>query len=187
MGRRGPLPAKGLQRRKSRQKAIDAATTVGQVEVDVEAPYDPDPNWHPIALAFYESMERSGQAELYTESDWAKAYLLAEQMSRELKPVFVGFAEDKRVETVNGREVLVDYQKPVSGVQPMKGASLNALQSMMASLGISEGDRRRMGLELVRAKAESTVDPVAQAMKELREAMQSGKVVDIQKNQASGE
>lgn len=187
MGKRGPIPARGLSRRKSRQDAIDARTTVGQVEVNVEAPYEPDDTWHPIALSTYDAVQRSGQAEFYAESDWAKLYLACEQLSRELKPQFVGFADDWKVIKVDGEERLVPYKRPISGVVPMKGASVNAIQALFASLGISEGDRRRMGIDLVRTKPQALDEAAEQARNDaaLMEAMRTGNVVDI--HRASGE
>lgn len=190
MGHRGPLPTKGLPRRKSRQKALDEATTVGSVEVQNEAPWEPGEDWHEIAIEFYQSVERSGQSDLYTESDWAKLYLMCEQMSRELKPIFVGFTDDWKVITVNGVDELVKYQRPISGVQPLKGASLNALQAMAASLGISEGDRRRMNLELRHAPAgeDAAKAAAAEAAADaaFMAALASGEVVQMNPK-ASGE
>lgn len=185
MGKRGKLPQRGLQRRKSRQQALDQAMTKGQIEVDNESPFEPDEKWHPIAMSLYESVQHSGQSEFYTESDWAKCYMVCDQLSQNLKPQFVGFAEDWKVITVGGEEQAVSYQKPIAGVRPMNGATMNALQSAMASLGIAEGDRRRMGIELARAKPKDAEDPVAEAMKRLREDMKAGTVVDINKNQAA--
>lgn len=190
MGTRGPLAAKGLQRKKSRQAAIDAATTVGQIEVDVQAPYEPDPTWHPIAASTYDAAQRSGQAEFYTETDWAKLYLVCDQLSLNLKPSFVGFADDWKTIMVAGKETLVKYQRPISGVVPMNGATMNAIQSMMASLGIAEGDRRRVGIELVRTpKSMATNEAEQQARQDaaLVEAMRTGKVVEGNFSQASGE
>jgi len=183
VGRRGPLPSKSLVRRKSHQKIIDSQTTVGALNVDVEAPYEPGEGWHEMAVTMYESVQHSGQAKFYTESDWTKLYLLCDQLSQNLQPQFVGMAKDWKVIMVDGEERLVQYQKPIAGIVPMNGATLNALQSVMTSLGISEGDRRRMGIELVHAKKDEQGDAVSQAMKELRESMQSGNVVDINKNQ----
>jgi hypothetical protein len=191
MGRRGKLPERGLHRRKSRQAAIDAVTTVGDVEVDIEAPYEPDPQWHPQAISLYESVQHSGQAEFYAESDWVKLYMVCDQLSLNLKPSFVGFADDWKVIMVNGEEKSVKYQRPISGVVPMNGATLNAIQSLMTSLGISEGDRRRMSMELVRRpKGAAAVDEAAaqaRADAAMLEAMRTGKVVEGHFGQASGE
>lgn len=187
MGKRGPLHQRGLTRRKSRQDAIDAATTVGQVEVDFESPFEPDETWHPEALALYEAAEGSGQAQWYAESDWAKLYMLCDQLSQNLKPQFVGFAKQARVVEVNGREELVYEQVPIGGVRPMNGATINALQALMSSLGISEGDRRRMGIELHREKPGGESDAERQAREDAAalEAMQTGNVIPI--DRASGD
>ena len=189
MGRRGRLPERGLRRRKSRQAAIDAATTVGEIDVEIEAPYEPNPQWHPQATSLYEAVQHSGQAEFYTESDWVKLYIVCEQLSLNLQPTFVGFAKQAQVVTVNGDEQLVFVQNPISGIVPMNGATLNAIQSMMTSLGISEGDRRRMGMDLVRKQKGSEDDAAAQARAdaEMLEAMRTGKVVKGEFGQASGE
>jgi hypothetical protein len=188
VGRRGPLPSKSLVRRKSHQKIIDAQTTVGALNVDVEAPYEPDEKWHQIAASLYDSVQHSGQAKFYTESDWTKLYLLCDQLSQNLQPQFVGMAKDWKVIMVDGEERLVQYQKPIAGIVPMNGATLNALQSVMTSLGISEGDRRRMGIELVHKQEESDDEAAAQARQDaaLVEAMQTGNVVPMKKS-ASGE
>lgn len=177
MGKRGPLAAKGLTRRKSRQKALDAAITVGSIKVDVEAPYEPDERWHPIATTLYEAVQHSGQAEFYAESDWTKLYLLCDQLSANLQPQFVGFAKQAEVVMVNGKEEIVFNQKPIAGTVPMNGATLNAIQAVMTSLGISEGDRRRMNMELRKGGAEDGEDAAAKAAREeaaLMESMRTG-------------
>ncbi len=155
--------------------------------MDVEAPYEPSPDWHPTAYSLYEAVGHSGQAELYTESDWAKLYLLCDQLSINLKPTFMGFAKTAEVLMVNGREEIVFIEKPIAGVTPMNGATLNAFQAMMTSLGISEGDRRRMGLELTRTKPEGADDAATQARSdaEMMAAWASGDPAAVQA--ASGE
>lgn len=186
MGKRGPLHQRGLKRRKGRQDAIDAATTQGTVEADFESPFEPDDDWHPEALALYEAAEKSGQAEWYAESDWAKLYMLCDQLSQNLRPQFVGFAKQSRVVEVNGEDRLVQEDIPIAGVRPMNGATINALQALMASLGISEGDRRRMGIELQRKKDGEGNEAERQAREDAKmlEDMQSGNVIPI--DRASG-
>lgn len=189
MGKRGPLPAKQLDRRKSRQKAIEEATSVGSIEVDNPAPYEPDDAWHPIARSMYDAVQRSGQSEFYTESDWAKLYLVCDQLSANLQPQFVGFAKSAEVVKVNGEDQIVFIQKPIAGIVPMNGATLNALQAAMASLGISEGDRRRMNIELVRVKPGGANEAEKQAREdaEMMEQMKNGSNVVPINRAASGE
>lgn len=149
-GSRGPLSKPGLQRRKDRRQALEAETTTVETTGGAPAPWPANEDWHPMAISFYESLEDSDQSELFMESDWSKAYLIAEQMSRELKPQFLGLRTAVEVVEVNGVEESFITQKPVAGTVPLKGSSLSALQAMMASIGVSIADRQRMGLELQR-------------------------------------
>ncbi|MFD5027002.1 hypothetical protein [Streptomyces sp. NPDC058373] len=91
----------------------------------------PDPRWHPIATDWYLSLQESGQAAFYQPSDWAMARYAAELMSR-------GLAADK----------------------PPNGQYVAALNSVMASLLTTEGDRRRARIELERKKTGPTLAPV---------------------------
>lgn len=84
------------------------------------APPQPDPRWHFIAARFYTSLMTSGQSQFYEASDWATAYYIAEAMHRGLNP---------------GKFSAVLFA---------------AVMTAMGSLGVTEGDRRRMGLELQR-------------------------------------
>lgn len=81
-------------------------------------PSPPDPHWHHLAKKFYLSLGLSGQSVFYEASDWAAAYYIAEVMHRNLGP---------------GK---------------FNGVLFAAIISAMSNLGVTEGDRRRMGLEL---------------------------------------
>jgi hypothetical protein len=85
---------------------------------------EPDPLWHPIATDWYLSLQQSGQAQFYEPSDWAMARYAAELMSR-------GLSSDR----------------------PPNGQYVAALNSVMASLLTTEGDRRRARIELERKPA----------------------------------
>ena len=81
-----------------------------------------DDNWHPIAHNWYTSLAQSGQSVYYQPSDWQVARLVAEGMHRML---------------TMGKFSAIAFQ---------------AIMSSMTSLLVTEGDRRRMRLELERAK-----------------------------------
>lgn len=100
-----------------------------------------DPKWHRIAKRWYLSLGESGQSDFYEASDWALAQIVAESISRDLKPQVVGVNEETG--------------QPVMAVIPMKGASLAAYLKSMTALMVSEGDRRRAGIELKRVAPES--------------------------------
>lgn len=133
MGERGPTPKRSDQRRRSNTPAAGEPTFAPAGE-DVVVPQG-DPDWHPVALRWFESLEPSGQSHFYEPSDWATAYVIAESISRELKPqpLVIGRGEDAQIEWV---------------AQPPKGASLAAWLKGMTALMVTEGDRRRAALEL---------------------------------------
>ncbi len=128
----GPVPKRSDQRR--RRNTQVRKVTVAPATVATVAP-DCDPSWHPVAQRFFDSLKTSGQSAFYTDSDWAMAWVLAESMSRELQPqpVTLGRGEDAQT-------VLVSL--------PPKAASLAAWIKAMSCLLVSEGDRRRVSLEL---------------------------------------
>jgi hypothetical protein len=96
-------------------------------------PPKPDAKWHPVAKRWFVSLLTSGQSKFYEDSDWGTAYLIAESMSRDLSPQFVGFTEKG--------EILKDNI-------PLKGASLTAYLRAFTALLVTEGDRRRAMVEL---------------------------------------
>lgn len=84
-----------------------------------------DEQWHPIARRWFESLAKSGQSAFYEPSDWAQAYYVAEAMSRNL---------------LVGRFSAQLFAAVLSGA---------------SSLLATEGDRRRLRIELER---QTTVD-----------------------------
>lgn len=145
MGTRGPAPKRESQRRrangkttkKTAAKKAAAKKAAAQAKPVTGELRTPDPDWHPVAVAWFEALEASGQSVFYQQSDWATARLVAEAMSRDLKP--------QPVVTKDGDVVQV--------TMPVKGASLAAYRSHMATLLVTEGDRRRVELELGRPGA----------------------------------
>lgn len=125
MGTRGPIPKRSEERRR-RNKDDDPAPVKAASGGPVDVPDlpEPDPNWHEIATDWYLSLRESGQAAFYQPSDWAVARYVAELMSR-------GLSSDR----------------------PPNGQYVAALNSAMANLLTTEGDRRRARIELERKPA----------------------------------
>lgn len=144
MGLRGPAPKKNAAKMGHRTKAeLAGAEIVNLDNIDdallqkAEVGMIPaEENWHPVAKQWYESLALSGQKIYYQPSDWAIAYLLAESLSRDFKPQFVGMNEESG--------------EPVFEKIPLKGASLGAYLKGFTALLATEGDRRRMQIELER-------------------------------------
>lgn len=156
----GPVPKKDAERRRRNKtpesggsfSSVPAAVVnVDQLLVgDVEIPEMND-EWHDIAKLIWESQIRSGQVIWMEPSDWATLYMLCESISRDMNPQFVGINEETG--------------KAITATIPLKGASLNAYLKAFASLLMTEGDRRRIRIELEREKR--------------IEAAAGGKVIDI--------
>lgn len=81
---------------------------------------DPDESWHPIARRWYVALGESGQSRFYEPSDWAAAQYAAEAMSRNLS---------------DGR---------------FSAQLFTGIWSAMNDLLTTEGDRRRVRMELQR-------------------------------------
>lgn len=156
----GPVPKRKAQRRRQNTDGVEIESAPGAPRVRVPRA---DPKWHPVARAWFNSLGRSGQARFYEPSDWALATLMAESMSRDLAPQFVGFEEGTDSE---GNA----FVRPCLQRLPMKGASLAAYLKGMSNLLVTEGDRRRLRLELERpgpAGVQAT-DPKVARMSEHR-------------------
>lgn len=90
--------------------------------------------WHPLAKAWYRSLAKSGQSAYYELSDWSTATILAEEIHRGLTEQLVGVTKDGRT---------------VHALRPL-GSNLASILKGMASLMVTEGDRRRLQVELER-------------------------------------
>ncbi len=104
--------------------------------------------WHPIAEEAYWSLARSGQVIFMEPSDWMTAYTLCETLSRELKP--------KPMTTTDA-----DGATSIRWVkQPVNGAVLSSFLKGWNSLMATEGERRRLRIELERKRR---IDEAAEA------------------------
>lgn len=127
MGARGPVPnaSEDLARPRERKGGDQQPITKGDRR-PVVIP-EPGEDWHPIATMLWDAMALSGQADLYQQSDWAYAYNLCEELSVYKKP-----SVDR-----NG----VEYHK-------RSGQMFQAINTAMERLLLTEGDRRRVRVEL---------------------------------------
>lgn len=139
MGTRGPVPKRSDQRRRRNPNADGLEVTHLPAALHVPKPAAPK-HWHPIAKRLLKGLKDSGQSALYEPSDWAVAYLLCEAISRELNPQPI---------VVTGPDGKVQVKKLT---MPVKGTSLNAYLKALSALMATEGDRRRLRIELERPK-----------------------------------
>ena len=114
------------------RKGKDQQSTVVGVRRQVNIP-EADPDWHPIAKGLYESAKASGQSDFYQDSDWWSLWNLCEEIS-----VYKNMGY-KYLDKETGEEVFVKKRS---------GQLFQAIMSNMASLLMTEGDRRRVRMEL---------------------------------------
>lgn len=117
-----------------------------------------DEEWHPVAYDLFESMKKSGQAIFMEPSDWAVAYTLCETLSRWMLPQEVKVGERDTAELldiVDGAPVVLQGKEYLyeDKILPMPGGVLTAILKGLAALMATEGDRRKLRLELERQKA----------------------------------
>lgn len=104
-----------------RRRRNEPTTPTARIEVEGQVFVPPaDETWHPTAAAWYAALAQSGQASYYEPSDWQNAHYCAGLMSRSL-------TEEK----VNAQLIA-------------------QVRGLMTDLLVTEGARRRAGLEIVR-------------------------------------
>lgn len=131
MGARGPVGKRSNQLHGHRSQAEMDEYEKVTVDEPPAVMPDPEPGWHQIAKGWYLSLKESGQSRFYEPSDWATAKYVAEAMSKNLNA---------------GR---------------FSGQLFAAIMSGMSNLLVTEGDRRRVKLELERSGALEDPDEVA--------------------------
>lgn len=139
----GPPPKRSDQRRR-RNKPDESQPKLTVVKDDTPRPAlkapRVSPSWHPLMKDWFRSLKQSGQARFYEPSDWQTARLLAEVMSQELN----------------------------SG-EGVKASMLGEFNRAAASLMTTEGERRRLRVELQAADADSVDDEASSVMSQYKE------------------
>lgn len=137
-GHSGPPPNPHARRRNKR--AVDTITIdfekMATDTVEVPAPSE---DWAQPAYDLYMSLTESFVARIYEPSDWATAWMLCEDYSRELKPRKVQIGTDG-----DGEPIFVEAE------MPMPGAKLTAILKGLSALIATEGDRRRLQIQVKR-------------------------------------
>ena len=111
----GPVPKRSEERRRRNSPASERVQTTATEPL---AWPEPEPGWHPTATRWYQSLQRSGQAQFFEPSDVALAVYTAELMT-------ISLSGERGAATVAG-----------------------TVKTLMDDLLTSEGSRRRARLEL---------------------------------------
>lgn len=170
MGERGPVPKRSENR--IRRNAVPEPDRP-EAEGHHPSPFAVDDHWDDLSKEIVHAFERSGQSRYFVETDWIAVHLFAEAVDRELKPQFIGFAESSTpVKDDEGGLLGYETRKtPMQARIPMKGATLSALRAWGAALLMTEGDRRRMLVELQKKEQEETADEGMAAIYDLQNAL----------------
>lgn len=124
---RVPNRSEDLARPRSRKGGDRPPVTKGELK-PVTIP-EADENWHPTARMMWDSLAESGQADFYQQSDWAFAYFLCDEMT--------GYLCGERYNPKTGE--MYQYRSP---------EMMKAILSGLTTLCVTEGDRRRVRIEL---------------------------------------
>jgi len=157
----GPPPKKEAERRRRNKPADGLETEIVNLDEliagDVEIPVA-DENWEDLTKSFYASFAKSGQAIWMEPSDWATAYALMEVLDRWLKPQEVKIGEKETAELIDfeaGEPVVIKGKEFIfeEKIVAMPGGVLSSILKGLTALMATEGDRRRLRIELERKKA----------------------------------
>lgn len=152
-GTRGPIGKRSDERRRENAPEIPITQTPGAGPSVAPAARK---EWHPLVKALYQSIGQSGMVVFYQPSDWMVAYLACENLDRLLQPQYVGTVRHHDPDT--GKEW--DEHEYIE--MPIKGGEMQAFLKVAAVLGLTEGDRRRISMELTLPKpGESAAEQAA--------------------------
>lgn len=114
----GPIPNREADLSRPRERRGPHVVPVTKGTMLPTEVPEPDPDWHPISTMLWEGLVTSGQREFYQNSDWAYAWHICEELSI--------------------------YKRQTRRSAQM----LASIMSAMGSLLVTEGDRRRVRIEL---------------------------------------
>lgn len=132
MGTRGPIGKRDEERvrRNTPDSPTESVSMIGPVEVPELGDISHQGETHPLVTDMYESIKESAAVKFYEPTDWQFARLTLYTLNQEL--------------------IAAKHQgKPVGAMK------LTAINQMLSSLLLTEGERRRARLEVERTSADS--------------------------------
>lgn len=131
-GTRGPIGKRDEERvrRNTPENPTDTVQMIGTVAIPEMGDLSHDGRTHPLIIDMYESIKQSAAVKYYEPTDWQFARLTLYTLNQELIA-----AED--------------HGKPVGAMK------LTAINQMLSALLLTEGDRRRVRLEIERAPVDN--------------------------------
>jgi len=128
---------------RQRRNAPDMPVEHVQVQGEVEVPdLDLPDGLHPLVVDLYKSMGISGQAAYFEPTDWQMARVTSYFLNK-----------------------LLNSSKPSAQM-------LDVVNKMLSNLMVTEGERRRLRLEIERSKPQDTANPVEDNIVDMYAKMQ---------------
>ncbi|AXC33187.1 hypothetical protein SEA_CRUCIO_6 [Mycobacterium phage Crucio] len=155
MGTRGPIGKRDEERvrRNAPESPTETVQVIGTVQIPELGDVSYEGETHPLITEMYESIKNSAAVKYYEPTDWTYAKLTLYTLNQEL---------------IASRQ----YGKPMGAMK------LTAINQMLSSLLLTEGDRRRVRLEIERNPGDPTagkvVDMTDMLKQRLAQAQASG-------------
>ncbi|WP_327292454.1 phage terminase small subunit [Streptomyces sp. NBC_01198] len=140
MGQRGPVPNRSEDLARPRERKGGDGQVVSKGTRLPAKAPNADRTWHPIAQKLWDGVKESGQTDFYQQSDWAILYSLCDDLSH--------------------------FKKSAKRSSQMAQTIYSALGNLL----VTEGDRRRVRIELdepVEEQASAAVLAIADYKAEL--------------------
>ena len=136
MGFVGPIPNRSGDMSRERDAHTGGRAEIRKGQLKPMEFYAPDPEWHDSCQRIWNSIPDSGMAEFYQSTDLAYLWSLLEDLSK------AKIRADKA-------------DKPISAML------VTAVYNQLNNFGFSEGDRRKMRIELEESIEESPIEQAA--------------------------
>lgn len=133
MGARGPIPEREANLARPRERKGKDEQPVKKGTLFPTHQPEADPEWTPLAKMIWQSLADSGQSAYYQQSDWAYAYMLCEQITEYHINLETGEVKKRRSPEM-----------------------LKAIMNGLSNLLMTEGDRRRVRIELEEPEVEES-------------------------------
>lgn len=122
-----PERESNLARPRERKGSDQQSTKRGALQ-PIQIDWEPDPEWSDFAKNVWNSASASGMSDFYQDTDYAELYFICQELDRYTQP------------KINTRTGELYYKQSPEMVK--------ALLTGLSNLGFTEGDRRRIRVEL---------------------------------------
>ena len=177
MGTRGPIPKRNTERRRRNkpEQPMNTVKIAGSVRVPAAGK-----DWHPRAKALWRAAKQSGQSQFYEPTDWQLLGYVCDLMTTLFRPGRLTLKLEALIRGVAAGEGLTKDERlylewMLAPVRP-SAQMVASMNSLLTSLLLSEGDRRRARLELERGEPEEEETlPDAPNLDDYRKRARGGK------------